>query len=431
MLSSTRSRLLADEVLLPSTKWQNNFGLLWTGQTVSVIGSQFSNLVIQMVAVTSLQASPAQMGFLTASQTLPYLALSLFVGALIDRASKRSLLLIADGVRAVVLLGAAVILFLGQMTVLGLCCLVCLVSVFTLIFDAALGAAIPELFEPDRRISVNSRLNLSLAAGDVTGPTMSGYALHLSGVPGTMLLDCLSYVISAAFIWWGIPPTESKVKAADTTKPDAGLFRSIFDGIYFVWSQGDLRVLGIGSGIWNFSWSAVLAVLVIHCARDLRLTSTQIGFCFAAGGMGGILGSILGWRLGKSFPYGPVLVFTPLIGVCGGVALLLPSLAHPFFLVGLALFLYNLGESSFGVNMQTVRQMITPPRLMGRMDTAMRFCFKGMASMGAIAGGLIASRYGLHTTLFLGATGLIATVLVFVCSDLRRFPETPGASGHG
>jgi Na+/melibiose symporter-like transporter len=134
------------------SKVSHNFSLLWIGQAVSVIGSQFSNLTIQMVAVTILRANPTQMGFLRASQTFPYLILSLFVGVLVDRVSRRSLLLMADGVRAMALIAAAALLVQGHMTVSALCLIVCFISLFTLVFDAALGAAIPELFEPNQRL---------------------------------------------------------------------------------------------------------------------------------------------------------------------------------------------------------------------------------------------------------------------------------------
>jgi MFS family permease len=398
----------------------HNFSVLWIGQAVSIIGSQFSNLSIQMIAVTILRANPTQMGFLTASQTFPYLILSLFVGVLVDRVSKRSLLLMADSVRAVALIAAAALLMLGHMSVSVLCSIVCFISLFTLVFDAALGAAIPELFEPNQRLAANSRLNMSLAGGDVVGPTMSGFALRLAGTTGTMLLDSISYLFSALCVFWGIPKGMKAGKKTEARR-SVGVLRSVAEGIAFVSANRVLRILGTGSAIWNFSWSAVLAVLVIHGVRDLKLTMVQIGFVFASGGIGGIAGSLLGWRLVKEFRQGPVLVLTPLIGIAGGIVLLLPSKSYPFFVSALALFLYNLGESSFGVNMQTVRQAVTPLHLMGRMDTAMRFCFKGMASLGAVVGGMVASQFGLRTTLLLGVMGLVVTFTVFVSSNLYRF----------
>jgi MFS family permease len=397
------------------------FGLLWLGQAVSVIGSQFSALSIQVIAATALHANPTQMGLLTASQTFPYLILSLFIGVLVDRFRRKSLLIMADLVRGVILIAAAALLLTGQMTIWKLCGIVCVISLFTLIFDASLGAAIPELFQPGERITVNSRLNMTLAGGDVVGPSMSGYALRLVGISGAMLLDAVTYFASAFCIFFGIRRKVNEDTCTGTTPHRNGIFRSIFEGVTFVANNATLRILGIGSGIWNFSWSAVLAVLVLHAVHDLKLTSVQIGLAFASGGAGGISGSILGWRLARRFPQGKVLVFTPLIGIAGGVTLLMPAQSCPFMFTAIALFIYNLGESSFGVNMQTTRQALTPMHLMGRMDTAMRFCFKGMASLGAVTGGLIASRFELRATLALGVAGLAATFVVFSGSNLIRF----------
>ncbi|MGA2049663.1 MAG: MFS transporter [Terracidiphilus sp.] len=399
------------------------FGLLWLGQTVSIIGSQFSSLSIQMIAVSALHANPTQMGLLTASQTFPYLIMSLFIGVMVDRFRRKSLLIMADTVRAAILIAASALLLTDRMAIWTLYGIVCVISLFTLIFDASLGAAIPELFRPNERIAVNSRLNMTLAGGDVVGPSMSGYALRLAGISGAMLFDSFTYLASAVCIFFGIRRTVNSSSSPRATTHRNGIFRTIFVGVSFVLSNATLRILGIGSAIWNFSWSAVLAVLVLHAVHDLKLTSVQIGLAFATGGVGGIGGSILGWRLARSFSQGTILVFTPLIGIAGGAILLLPVHSNPFVLTAMALFLYNLGESSFGVNMQTTRQAVTPMHLMGRMDTAMRFCFKGMASLGAVAGGLTASQFGLKAALELGVAGLAATFVVFLCSNLIRFDE--------
>ena len=403
---------------------RSSFGLLWIGQAVSIVGTQFSTLSIQIIAATGLRADAKQMGFLTASQTFPYLILSLFIGVLVDRVSRKSLLILADGVRCAILIAASALLVTGQMTIWSLCAVVCVVSLFTLIFDAALGAAIPELFQPSERIAVNSRLNMTLAGGDVVGPSLSGFALRLAGVTGAMLLDSFTYFVSAFCVFFGVRRNATVSHGAEATSPSGGFFRSIVEGVSFVVLNPTLRSLGIGSAIWNFSWSAVLAVLVLHSLHDLKLSTVQVGLAFAMGGVGGIAGSALGWRLGRSFSPGKILVLTPLIGIAGGAVLLLPTSSKAFSLTALALFLYNLGESSFGVNMQTTRQAVTPMHLMGRMDTAMRFCFKGMASLGAITGGIVASQFSLRSTLVFGVAGLALTFLFFLSSNLYQFSSS-------
>ena len=383
------------------------FMLLWAGQGISIIGSQLSVVTIQVIAVKTLGASAMQMGVLTASQTIPYLMLSLFVGLLIDRVSKRRLLIVADIVRCLVILVTALLLLVGNLTIVELCVVICLIAVFNLVFDAASGALIPQLFSASQRLSVNSRLNITASGGDVVGPTLAGVALDVLRASGAMLVDSATYLVSCVCVWFSIPETKpARSEETSLSRPIARVLRALRAGLSFVAAQPLLRAFAIGSAIWNLSWSAVLAVLVIHLAKNLHTDATQIGLVFASAGIGGIVGACLGAWLGHQWRVRMTLVLAPLIGVIGGATLLIAQPSHPFATAAVALFLYGLGESCFGVNMQTCRQGVTPLRLMGRMDTTMRFCFKGMASLGAIAGGVVGSRWGVQAAIAFGVAGL-------------------------
>jgi MFS family permease len=394
------------------TPISRRFMLLWSGQGISIIGSQLSALTIQVIAVSTLGANAMQMGILTASQTIPYLVFSLFVGLMIDRVSKRRLLIISDIVRFATMLLAAVLLLLGTLTILELCGVVCFISVFNLVFDAALGALIPQMFTRSQRLTINSRLNITASGGDVVGPTLAGIALQVLRASGAMMVDAATYVVSSLCIWFSVPKTQAAFyegRGETLQVPFArvsGVLEAIREGLVFVFSHPLLRAFAIGSAVWNFSWSAVLAVLVIQLTRTLHLGATQIGLVFAIGGVGGIVGASLGAWLGRHWQTRKVLSLAPAVGAIGGAILLIIHPGHPFAIAALALFLYGVGESCFGVNMQTCRQGVTPMRLMGRMDTTMRFCFKGMASLGAVSGGFIGSRWGVHDAIGFGVAGL-------------------------
>ena len=92
--------------------------------------------------------------------------------------------------------------------------------------------------------------------------------------------------------------------------------------------------------------------------------------------------------------------------------------AAPILAIGL--FLFNAGQSGFGVNMQTCRQEVTPRELLGRMDTTMRVSITAMASIGALTGGYIAAHAGIRTTLTFGASGLFFVALGLASSSLER-----------
>jgi MFS family permease len=415
---------------LQSIKLPNAFRWLWTGQSVSLIGSRLSALSFQVIAVSTLHATSSQMGILTASETIPYLVFGLFVGVLVDRTSRRRLLIGCDLVRFVILAAACLLAFTGRLNLPLMWAIVCIVSTFNLIFDSALGAYIPQILARTQWLRANSRLSITQSASEVAGPGLAGYLLQAVAAPAVMLIDGLTYAISALCILIGRPTALSSTPQPSHPSPltELNLWSSIKQGASFVYAHPILRIFAIWSAVWNFSWSALLAVFVLYATRSLSLSPRSIGLIFAVGGIGGVTGSAIAGPLAAKLSRGRVLVCAPAIGAAGGALVFAARGAHAFVILLLAMFLYSLGESAFGVNMQTCRQEVTPFELMGRMDTTMRLCFRGMASLGALTGGFIGSAFGLRTTILSAVCGLILTVLGLQSSGLSHLVDARNTS---
>ena len=163
-----------------------------------------------------------------------------------------------------------------------------------------------------------------------------------------------------------------------------------------------------------------MSIFVLFATRDLKMTSASVGMVYAAGGFGGAVGAYAAGHFAKRWSRGRVLVTAPIVGACGGAILLLASGSSAALITAMGLFFYSLGETSFGVNMQTCRQEVTPTTMMGRMDTTMRLCFRGMASLGALSGGYIASRFGVRAAIFGGVVGLCLTVMGLNLTRLKE-----------
>jgi predicted MFS family arabinose efflux permease len=260
----------------------------------------------------------------------------------------------------------------------------------------------------------------------VVGPGLAGYVVEVLSVSGAMFIDATTYLASALCIFLAKPKLRtpagrnSQNNSSRVSEPATGVLSSVADGVAFVFTHPILRAFAIWSAVWNFSWSAVIAVLVLYATRTLMMSPASIGLVFAIGGIGGVLGSFAAPWMARRWSYYRVLVSAPLLGACGGTILLCTRLTHPVAMVALSLFFYNIGESTFGVNMQTCRQNATPTELMGRMDTTMRLCFKGMASLGALAGGFIGVKFGTYATLVFAVSGLFVTVLGLKYSRLSE-----------
>ena len=398
-------------------KSKRAFTWIWRGQMVSITGTQLSGVAFQLIAVSSLHSTVFEMGVLTAAQSFPYLFLGLFIGVIVDRSSRRRLMIISDLLRAMILATSVVLAMDNRLTIHVMWFVVVLIATFNLIFDASLGALIPEILLPDEWSSANSRLSATASGGEVAGPAIAGYIVQTFAVPLTIFLDALSYLVSAVCIaqcQTTLPQAPKPIKAEKQN-----VMRAVGEGLRFVVGHPILRIFGFWSAIWNFSWSAVLAVIVLFASRVLQISPYGVGLCVALGGIGGVVGASFANLLAKTFTRGRVLVYAPLLGA-SGAALLLLSSDHSGVLLGLGLLVFNAGQSAFGVNMQTSRQMVTPPFLMGRMDTAMRLCFTGMSSLGALSGGLWGSRFGVHSTLIFGIAGLFLAAFGILLSPLNR-----------
>ena len=116
---------------------------------------------------------------------------------------------------------------------------------------------------------------------------------------------------------------------------------------------------------------------------------------------------------------GQTVVWAPLVAASGAALLLVANRMYAVPIAASALFVLNAGQNAFGVNMFTCRQEVTPSGLLGRMDTTMRVSITGMASVGALAGGFVASRAGIRTTLALEVLVLFVVAVGLRLSPLR------------
>ena len=380
----------------------------------------------QVIAVRALHATASQMGVLTAFETVPYLVLGLFIGVLVDHTSNRRLLIGSDLARLVVLVGASYLAVSGRINIQIMWAVVCVISTFNLVFDAALGAYVPKVLARSQWLRANSRLSATQSGSEVAGPGLAGYMLQAISAPAVMLIDGVTYGVSAMCILVGKPNQPGGVSGGreldknPIVPPEVrmNVWLSMRQGASFVFRHRILRIFAIWTAVWNFSWSAVLAVFVLYATHILMMSPGSIGLAVAVGGIGGILGSSMAGRLAKRWSRGRVLVFAPLIGASGGALLFAARGARALIVVADAMLFYSLGEGAFGVNIQTCRQELTPANLMGRMDTTMRVCFRGMASLGALAGGLVGSKFGLRAAILAGVCGLFVTVVGLYCSGL-------------
>src|SRR3990170_1653382 len=183
------------------TLWRHReFLKLWTAQTISVFGDNFTALALPLIAAITLKATPGQMGILTALERLPFLVLGLMAGVWVDRTRRRPILIAGDIGRGLVLLSIPMAATLGalgmpQLYVVGL-----VVGTFTLFFDVAYQAYLPSLVDRRQLVEGNTKLEATRSVAQLAGPGIAGTVIQLITAPLAIILDAISFFLSAGFL---------------------------------------------------------------------------------------------------------------------------------------------------------------------------------------------------------------------------------------
>ncbi len=406
--------------------WRDaTFLKLWTGQTMAQMAAQVSFLAVPLVATAVLDATPFQMGLLTAVASLPSLILGLHAGAVVDRRARRPILIGADLVRALALAMIPLAWWLDALSIPFLCLVVLVAGVGSLLFDIAYQAFLPAVVTRDRLVDGNGKLELSRTASELVGPGIAGTVVQVVGAPLSMLLNAALYLGSALTIWRmrvreqiGLPDSEG----------DGGTWRRIRAGLAVVWTVGALRALTGARGVLNLFNAMLEAVFVLYVVQVLRVGPATLGLVFGIGGLGFLVGALLPALANRRFGLGATTAVA--LVVVGTSDLLVPLaegwgwLVVPLLIA--AQFFFGIGMTLFNVNQVSIRQALVPDHLRGRAGATARFVAMGAVPVGALLGGLMGEAIGLRPTLMLAALGEIAAAGWLWYSPLRGIHQLAG-----
>jgi MFS family permease len=406
------------------TLWRNrDFALLWSAQSVSMVGSEVSGLALPLVAILVLHASTFAVAALGVVEFVPFVLLTLPAGVWVDRLRRRPILIASDWGRAVALGSVPLAYAFGGLTLAQLYVVGFVTGVFTVFFDVSYQSYLPALVDKEHVIEGNAKLELSRAGSRVAGPTLAGVLVSVLTASYAVAVDAFSFVVSALCLMRIRKPEPEPVALVDRQPMRA----EIATGLRYTWRHPLLRPLILQIGMGNFFNASISAILLVFAVRDLHLTATTIGVAFSVGNAGLLLGATIARRLAVSLGIGPTLI----CGAVGtGVAYLLLAVAprHAAIpLLALAQFVWSLGAVLYFVNGISLIQTITPDRLLGRVNASRRFAVWGVMPFGSLLGGALGTALGLRTAIWIGAVGASLSSIPLIVSPMRHVRRTEDA----
>lgn len=403
------------------------FAKLWTGYSISRIGSEVTVLALPLTAVLLLGGGATETGILVAARTLPIVVAGPFLGVWVDRHPRRPLLVASALGSAVAIASIPVAALAGVLTLGQLYAVALIAGTFATASQLARGAILPGLVGRERLVRANARLQSSDAVAQVAGPSLGGALVQALSAPIAMAVDAVSFVASAIVL------SAIQLEERPSSAPRRRFWHEIGEGLAWVRESGILMRAIVGIALANIEWFAVQAVLVVYATNDLHLSPAVLGIALAAMGPFSVVGAALAGPVISRWGLGPTMIVAlvmeaasrlvlPFAG--GGEVQAAAVLMFTQALVGLTVPLWT-------VAYRTLQQAVTPDRLLGRVAAAANVMQWVVAPPAAVLAGIAATAIGMRQTLFVAGVIALVAVAYLIASPVRSFRSADEAIAAG
>ena len=376
----------ADAATAPSVPlWrQREYMLLWSGQLLSNVGAQASG-IIYPILILALTGSPLLASWATALRMIPYLLLSLPVGALIDRWDRRRVMLVCHAARFAAVLSVPVAMALNHLVVAHIYLVAIVEGALHVFFNIAETAALPRVVPPEQLPQATAQNQAGFAAAAIVGPAVGSALYQAVGRGFPFIVDAVSHLLGAIAVWrlrGSFAPARAR-----QSRP---LRAEVAEGMRWLWGQRVVRDMALVTSVLN-GINAALPLLLIVLAQERGASAAQIGLVFSLGGIGAIFGALLGGAMARRLSFGHAILLSVAVrAACIPLLLLCPgpwTLGAVYALASLFGPLYDVVQFSY-------RIALIPDPLQGRVNSSFRLFAFLLNPVGAAACGWLLEHGG-------------------------------------
>ncbi len=380
-----------------------NYRRIFASVVITHFGAQITMLALPLTAVTVLNASPSQMGFLMAAEIAPFVLLSLPAGVWLDRVRKLPVYVIGEMVFAAALMTVPLAAWTGYLSMTWLYAVGVVLGCVHVFAGSAAQIVLTQIVSRDRLVEAHSKNALAVSGSEIAGPGLAGALIKLLGAPIAIAFDAILIAGSVLLL--------RKIRVNETVNPagSTNFMEQLREGVRFVKGTRMLWTLALFVGCWQLLHHMASVVQILVATRELGMTAQAIGLCYVGMGVGTILASVYGKRVSEKFGPGPTIVAGIAVSAAGWLALsVAPANVWGVVFFGFMLTCFSGGATLIFVNFLSLRQAVTPEPLLGRMTSTMRWLILIGAAPGALIGGYVGEHLDLRASLALAGVGAVA-----------------------
>jgi len=387
-----------------------NFMLLWSGQLVSWVGTEITNIALPLI-VLALTGSTVQAGSIAAIRGAVYALWAIPAGALIDRWNRKTVMVIANLGSGLAMGSIYVALLLKHLTIPQLYLAGAIEGSFFVFASLARFTAFPLVVSKEQFPAAVAQTSVADNLAVLIGPPLGGLLFQTVGAALAFFADSLSYFVNAVSIFFiNVPlqlerPTQKK-----------SFHKELLAGILFLWRQPIIRFLNLLSAGRTMLESG-LYLLIIVVAKEHHASSLIIGSIFAIGALGGLIGSSLANRIHKRLSFSTLLITTTTLNFLVFTLYAFATNDLALAIITAALFAI---VPVFEITTATYTVSVVPDAIRGRILSLTRLVVLGAYSLGFFVTGIFLQFFGSTRTIVIFSCLLFVLALTVIFNKSLR-----------
>jgi MFS family permease len=405
----------------PSPLAQNrDFKVMLSSQGVSSLGDAVNFTALPLL-VLALTGSGFAMGIVGALQTLPDLVLGMVAGAIADRSDRKRMMFLADLGRAALTALIPLSVALGGPTMAVILIVAAPMSILRAFFLAGYTASVPALVGRSQVGRANSYFEAIYSSGYIIGPAIAGVLASTIGPGPTLAIDAVSFALSGL----GLALVRRDLRAP-VDRPRERLVTEIREGIDYIVGHPTLRSVILFWGAISILTAPLVTALAVHITRDLHHPPSILGLILASYGVGTVIGALVSARgIGR----GQIALVLLGGNIVTGMSLVVVAATDQIPILVGAGFVSGIAQSMVLVTYITLRTVLSPDALLGRIGSTARTISLGLQPVGLLAGGaLIDLTSGSTTLAVMGAAVALISLAFALVPGLRHASLAPHPS---